>query len=273
MGLFQDLLAHKITSLSKEQLNGVIYIRPNCFYKQTKLTQVEIPDSVECIGSTAFNGCSALKKITFGKKISYIGGLVFGGCSALVEIDTDNINPYCIFNSLELGIDEIPWYTNHPEGSMITMAAGQILIGNKISTPSLGFNIPDTVKNIAPYGCERYGDTVDSDFTSIVVPDTVEMIQASAFSGQTALTKITIGASVKRITGTITPGTNVKNVIFRQPAGMTIELPTAGADYGMFYDKSSYSLDVYTDNEYIQNYDWATDNVTVTIHPLSEAPA
>ena len=66
MGLFQDLLARKITSLSKEQLNGVIYIRANCFYKQTKLTQVEIPDSVECIGSAAFNGCSALKKITFG---------------------------------------------------------------------------------------------------------------------------------------------------------------------------------------------------------------
>ena len=41
----------------------------------------------------------------------------------------------------------------------------------------------------------------------------------------------------------------------------------------MAYNKDSRALTIYTDNEYIKNYNWAADNATVTIYPLSQAPA
>ena len=34
--------------------------------------------------------------------------------------------------------------------------------------------------------------------------------------------------------------------------------------------KSAYSIDIYTDNTAVRNYDWATQNYTVTFHPLSD---
>ena len=54
---------------------------------------------------------------------------------------------------------------------------------------------------------------------------------------------------------------------------MYIELPKAGEDTGIYGGKSSTSIDIYTDNEMLKAYDWAKDNVTATIHSLSEAPA
>ena len=54
---------------------------------------------------------------------------------------------------------------------------------------------------------------------------------------------------------------------FNQPAGMYVELPTAGAN-GMFKVKTARSMTIYTDNEYIKNYDYSADNITATIYHL-----
>lgn len=54
---------------------------------------------------------------------------------------------------------------------------------------------------------------------------------------------------------------------FNQPAGMYVELPTAGAE-GMFKVKTARSMTIYTDNEYIKNYDYASDNITPTFYHL-----
>lgn len=272
MSLIQRILNRTITSLSANELNGITGIRPFCFYG-CPLTNVELSESVKYIEGGAFNSCKSLAKIIFGKNVEYVGYMCFADCELLTTIDTENMNPYCMFYDI-CGIDNTAWYINQPEGSMITMAKSRILFSNKITTPSNGFKIPDTVINLASYSCCKYGDTVDSNFTSVVIPDTIEMVQRSIFSGQTALTQITVGSNVNRFTGTLTPGTNIKNLIFRQPAGMVIELPEAGEEgYGLGYNKDSYSINIYTDNEYIKNYDWAADNVTATFYPLSEAPA
>lgn len=276
MSLMSDLFSKKITTIEKEHLNGAENIRPYCFYKSPLLTNVELSDSIKNIGHFAFDGCESLKKITFGKNVSYIGIYPFTNCTSLEYVDSDNINPYCLISNSILG-DSIfyntKWLNNQPEGSMITMAKGKMLIDNKITTPSNGFEIPSTVINLATHSCRRYGDTVDSNFTSVVIPDTVEMVQHKVFYSHTSLTQITVGSNVNKFTGTLTPGTSIKNLIFRQPAGMNIELPEAGKDYsGLGYDKDAYSVNIYTDNECIRNYDWAADNVTATFYPLSEAP-
>ena len=57
-------------------------------------------------------------------------------------------------------------------------------------------------------------------------------------------------------------------VRFEQPSGMEITLPKAGSTEGMFYSKTARPMDVYTDNETIKNYAWASDNITATFYHL-----
>lgn len=270
MSLLQDLFSRKLTVLTKEQLNGATNIIDAAFLKQNLLTSVEIPDSVINIGAYAFYDCSSLKKIVFGRNVSNIRTMCVDGCTLLEDVDTEKMNnPYC-YISTNSGLTESPWYNNQPEGSMITIANGQILVGNKISTPSAGFEIPATVKTLAGKACALYGSTVDTNFTHAVVPDTIEMTQASIFSGHKNLTQITIGSNVHTMTSEFhdpANTTSLTSVIFRQPAGMVVNLPESG----LFDTKSSCSLNIYTDNEYIRNYDWAGDNITATFYPLSEA--
>lgn len=273
MGLLQDLLLHKLTTLSKEQLNGVTRISAFAFSYQPLLKSIEVSDSVEYIGSAAFIGNTSLEKIVLGKNVSYIEKGVFDECTAVTEIDAENIKPETIILSGLIFKDTV-WHNNLPAESMITIANGSILYRNTIAKPSNGFEIPTTVTNLAPQSLRLYGDTADTNFTSAVIPDTVEIVQTSVFGGQSGLTQITIGSGVKKMTGTLTPHDKIKNLIFRQPAGMIVELPTAGTDgSGLGYYKDAYSMNIYTDNECIRNYDWAKDNVTATFYPLSEAPA
>lgn len=251
MSLISDYLSKRMTTITKEQLNGAKGFRSYAFNYYTNLKSIEIPYSVKIFG---------------------VG--VFVNCTSLETINTDSMDPYAIIPTT--GIfnlnDTLKWWLDRPVGQFVTIANGQILVGNKISTPSSGFVIPSTVKNIAFSGCGKYSDTTDSNFTSVVIPDTVEMLQNRIFDGQTTLTKITVGAGVRKMTGRIVPGASVKNMIFRQPAGMTVELPTPGEATGIAYNKDAYSMNIYTDNEDIRNYGWATDNVTATFYPLSSAP-
>lgn len=270
MSLLSDLLSNKLIALTKEQLSGVTAILSTMFYNRTSLQSIELPDEITRIGNSAFNGCESLVKINIPKNLTSIGIAPFSKCTSLSTIDTESMNPYCVINNI-ISIEDTAWYSSQPEESMITMAQGRILIGNKITKPSEEFVIPNTVLNLAYGSCATYGDT-DSNFISIVVPDTVEMLCNNPFYGSSSLTKITIGASVNKILGFITPSNKVTTLIFRQPEGMNIELPTPGSSNGMGYQKDAYSMNIYTDNEYIKNYDWATDNVTVTLYPLSEAP-
>lgn len=270
MSLLQDLFSKNLVSLTKEQLKGATNIIEYAFYKQNLLTSVEIPDSVVNIGCYAFSGCSSLKKIVFGKNTSNIEMSCFDDCALLEDVDTAKMNnPYCYISGSSC-LTETPWYNNQPEGSMVTIANGQILIGNKISTPSAGFEIPATVKTLAGKSCALYGSTVDANFTHAIVPDTIEMTQGIVFYGHKNLTQITIGSNVHTMTSEFhdpANTTSLTSVIFRQPAGMVVNLPESG----LFDTKSSCSLNIYTDNEYIRNYDWAGDNITATFYPLSEA--
>jgi hypothetical protein len=60
----------------------------SAFYKNNKITSVEIPSTVTEIGSSAFYECSKLKTVTISKKakLSLIGSDAFSGCTSLKEI-------------------------------------------------------------------------------------------------------------------------------------------------------------------------------------------
>lgn len=292
MSLLSDTISKKITTLTKEHLQGISKIADYSFYKCSLLTSVDIPDSVESIGNFAFSNCTKLAKLNIGKNVKSIGSQAFLKCTGLFTVDlpngleyigasafdssnlgtvsSENISPYCTI--LADAFKRTPFLTDQIV-SMLCIANGKILLTNKTTTPSVNLIIPSTVVNLACNSCAVYNNTVDSNFTSMIIPDTVEIVQNSVFDGQTSLTKITVGSSVRKIGYKLCPGSNITALIFRQPKDMYVELPKPGEDTGIYGGKSSISVDIYTDNEMLKAYDWAKDNVTATIHPLSEAPA
>lgn len=109
-----------------------------------------------------------------------------------------------------------------------------------------------------------------SSLTNVVIPDSVTSIEEMAFYNCGQLTDITIGSSVATIgySAFIQTSPTSRTIIFRQPSGMEITLPSAGSSSGLFYNKTSYAITIYTDNEIIKNYDYSADNVTPTFYHL-----
>lgn len=235
-----------------------------------KVTKIEASDLLGCekLSAESFYGCAKLESLEIPYSITIIDYEVFGKCTSLYEIDSSKMNPYCI---VEKNFRDTLWYTNQSENTLITMSNKKILIGNKISKPSTNLSIPSSVINLASYCLQEYGSG-DSGFTSVVIPDTVEILGAYIFYSHDYLASITIGAGVRRIGNDLTPGTQTTTLIFRQPKEMVIDLPVAGDGTGIAYNKNSRAISIYTDNECIKNYDWATDNVTATFYPLADAP-
>lgn len=69
--------------------------------------------------------------------------------------------------------------------------------------------------------------------------------------------------SVESITGCLGYSKTPNNFVFRHTNTDTITLNLSGP-------KSATEVNLYTDNDYIKSYDWASKNYTVTIYPLSD---
>ena len=60
-------------------------------FSSSKITAIQIPESVNSIGKRAFAGCTLLTTINLPNSISTISENMFGGCTSLKEIDLTNI--------------------------------------------------------------------------------------------------------------------------------------------------------------------------------------
>lgn len=77
------------------------------------------------------------------------------------------------------------------------------------------------------------------------IPETIEIIENGAFSDSL-----------------------VPTFKFNHSENQFINLPNAGSETGMFYSKNATSKKIYTDNIYIRNYDFVSDNITATFYHL-----
>ena len=64
-----------------------------CFENCARLISVELPDTIETIGSSAFRGCTALRGIEIPESVDRIEAEAFWGCNALEAI--------CLGNTLD----------------------------------------------------------------------------------------------------------------------------------------------------------------------------
>ena len=128
------------------------------------MTNLAIPNGMESIGESAFEGCTSLTSITIPKGVTSIGGSTFYGCTSLTSVTIPD------------GVREIGSSTFYGCTSLesVTIPKGVTSIGES-----------------AFYGC--------TSLTDVTIPEGVTSIGVRAFEGCTSLTSVTIGDDVTEI--------------------------------------------------------------------------
>ncbi len=146
---------------SREDCNAIINSSNNELICGCQITA--IPDSIKCIGESAFEGCSALEQITIPDSVTSIGAKAFKGCSSLKEIVIPN-------SVTSIGATAFKGCSSLKE-----------------------IVIPNSVTKIEPFAFSYC-----SSLKKIVIPNSVTEIGRFAFKGCSSLDEIEIPSSVNK---------------------------------------------------------------------------
>lgn len=166
---------------------GVASIGSSAFNGCTALKSIEIPDSVMSIGSQAFTSCYKLEGIKIPNGVTSIGLMTFWDCLDLASIEipdsVTSIGNFAFVGCRSLESIKIPNGVESINWSAFVDCKGLTSI-----------DIPDSVTSIG--GCAFQGC---SGLTSIIIPNNVTSIGSSAFEGCSGLTSIIIPNNVASI--------------------------------------------------------------------------
>lgn len=142
----------------------VVSIGENSFYNCSKLTSVDIPNTVTTIKSNAFFGCYNLEPIVIPKSVTSIAGSAYGNCFYTKEV---------IFNAENCTECMSPF----------PQTIEKLTIGDEVKTiPSGAFLVSMRLKTVE-------------------IPNSVITIGENAFSGCNVLESVVIGSGMESIRG------------------------------------------------------------------------
>ncbi len=146
-------------------------------FSGSALKQINIPDSVEEIGKSAFYYCRRLERISIPAKTHSIGKNAFLLCDSLRSIDVAAGNS---------------WYSSRGSGALMNKEGTQLLrVPGGIGVE---FAVPDGVEYIAPRALMYCTELVAVD-----LPDTLKTIGYAAFAECENLRHLTIPAGVTKL--------------------------------------------------------------------------
>ncbi|MBR2912898.1 MAG: leucine-rich repeat protein [Oscillospiraceae bacterium] len=191
------------------------------------MTSVVIPDTVTSIGEYAFWNCYFLEKVTFGNSVKEIGLGAFSDIplkeitlpESLISIDENAFKNTALTSvtipknltsigdgafSYNEGLTKIEVAADHPsyksENGVLLSKDGTKLMQFPIGRQQTEYTVPDGVKVIGcfAFAYENRNMTCPN---KIVLPDSVEGIERSAFENCAGLTELTLSDSLKYIEG------------------------------------------------------------------------
>ena len=182
-------------------------IGDEAFKNCLRLSEVEIPSSMERIGDSAFYSCTGLHHLVFGEGAKHIEPYAFYNCNGLMEIllpngletigakafqycnsvkkiyipnSVTNVGyqafQYCAPVDLTMGA---MWSVSYSSVTNFVLLSGSTAIGNNVfsSCKSLErVELPNTIRSIgsnAFNGC--------TNLAVVIIPDSVEVVDSSAF--------------------------------------------------------------------------------------------
>lgn len=222
IGCKESTIPNSVTTIGKDAFNGC-----------TSLTSITIPNSVTTIGESAFFGCSGLSSLAIGNGVTTIGRDAFKDCTNITKVELDNNaivskdydgTPYIsdifgeqvkeyVFGEHVTRIGENAF--SHYNLTSVTIPASVTNIGYCAFYQC--FYLTDIhITDIAawcriqresssngyymnPFQVPYHLYLNDEEIKDLVIPDGVEVIGYSAFSGCSALTSVSIPNSVTNI--------------------------------------------------------------------------
>ncbi len=209
---------HDCTNLRVVTLSTNLLSIGSSAFRNTRLSTVDIPDSVKNMGEWAFGGCNAMTNAVIGSGLEALPNYAFGYCNAFQSIEIPstltNISNSAFSNCKALR--EVVWNTDAEtlNGDIFggqTNWVSLVIAGNGSTTVGVSalldnafsgcsqlktFEIADD-GSLGNIGASAFSRAVS--LKSIAIPGSVTNIGSSAFWVCEAMTNATIGAGVETI--------------------------------------------------------------------------
>ncbi len=217
-GFFQDCKSLDVLSFIHD---GIVSIGYNAF-KGTSITDLELHEGLDKIGSFAFSSCTELKSCIIPETVTSVGNGAFSSCTSLESI---------IFKN---SIETIPYQIFYGCTSLKTCILPDSIktIGEQAFAYSgiTEIEFPEGLEAIEFYAF----DTLNP-ISNVVLPDSVTSIYGSSFTNAESLT---LGASVKITTGSF-HSDKIKRL---DNIYVSSDNPYYEAEDGILYDKGKTAI-------------------------------
>jgi hypothetical protein len=160
--------------VSFQEPSQLTHIRSSAF-KESTLTEVTLPDSIEVIERNAFFNCGCLTKVVFGAKLKTIGEGAFRSCLNLNMVEFDDINNAELKSIGNGAFYKCPFSSFHIPKSVETIDDYAFYGCGKLTNSTSLFHCPSSVKSI---GDSAFSYTA---FEEMYVPASVETIGNNSF--------------------------------------------------------------------------------------------